>query len=445
MSKSNPQALAASILHGKWAISSDQLSAAAGLVAKIIQGETPDFSGFKRANTDKENREAGYTGFITPSGKVRYPWTPFDGAIEGSIGLVEITGTMLKADNCDDGMDTMTSYLYQCYQNPNITGVLLYCDSGGGQVMGTEAFAKAVADRTKPVVAWVNGMAASACYWVASQTDKIIMNGQTSEVGSIGVMATVMDLMPYWEAQGVKFHTVLADGSEEKNLSYFELLKGNYDLVKAELTQIKDLFHSTVKTGRAGKLQGEEMLKGAMYPTKKAIELGMADSMGTMADAIKEIRTLAKSTTYSNSNSYTTANQMGGFSLFAKGGASTSASLFAKVAKTKKEELKADLVMKLNESLEAEESAIRVVGEADFEAAMDGVIALNKAEERADKAEARVKELEAEVERLGKKVPNAQGTTSTKKEEGTQEYSRADYGYLTDEEFEDLKSGKLTV
>lgn len=443
MSKSNPHALAASILHGKWAISADQMAAASGLVAKIIQGESPDFSGFKRPNA--ENREAGYTGYISPSGKIRYPWQAFDGAVEGSIGLVEISGTMLKADNCDDGMDTMTAYLYQCYQNPNITGVLLYCDSGGGQVMGTEAFAKAVADRTKPVVAWVNGTAASACYWVASQADKIIMNGQTSEVGSIGVMATVMDLIPYWEAQGVKFHTILAEGSEEKNLTYFELLKGNYDLVQAELTQIKDLFHSTVKSGRGDKLKNDSMLKGAMYPTKEAINLGMADAMGTMADAIKEIRTLAKTSTYSNSNSYTTANQMGGFSLFAKGGASTSASLFAKVAKAKKEELKADLVMKLNESLEAEDSPIRVVGESDFEAAMDGGTALNRAEERAEKAEARVKELEAEVKTLGDKIPNATGSQSTKEKEGVATFERSNYAYLTDEEFEDLKSGKLKI
>jgi peptidoglycan hydrolase CwlO-like protein len=76
---------------------------------------------------------------------------------------------------------------------------------------------------------------------------------------------------------------------------------------------------------------------------------------------------------------------------------------------------------------------------------MDGGAALAKAEDRASKAEARVKELEAEVETLGNKVPNAQGTASNKKEEGTQEFSRAEYGYLTDEEFEDLKSGKLKV
>lgn len=442
VSKGNPHTLSTAILHGKWAVHDSLLPAAAGLAAKIIQGETPDFSGFKKEKAD--GVEAGYTGYISPSGRVRYPWNEFDGAVEGSIGLIEISGTMLKADNCDDGMDTMSSYLYKCYQNPNIVGVLLLCDSGGGQVSGTEAFADAVSHRNKPVVAWVNGMAASACYWVASQADMIVMNGTISEVGSIGILASAIDLIPYWEAQGVKVHTILADGSEDKNKSYFEMLKGNYDLVKAELTDLRSVFVNAVKTGRAGKLKNEEMFSGKMFNTAAAIANGMADKQGMMGDAIKEIRGLAKSQKYSSSNNYNQSAQEMSFSIFGKNSASTVGSQFAKLAAMKPEELKAEAVHKLNETLEASESPLRVVGHSDFDAVNDGGASLRASEERVSTLEARVRELEAENEKLGKKVPNAQGAKSNKNsEEPQEEINRADYGYMTDEEFEEFKQGKI--
>lgn len=431
--KGNPQTLATAILHGKWAVDDSILSGAAGLVAKIIQGETPDFSGFKRARKEGEP-DAGYTGYITPGGLAKYPWEAFYGVEPNSIGLLEISGTMLKADNCDDGMDSMTAYLYKCYENSNISGVLLMCDSGGGQVAGTEALAKAVADRNKPVVAWVNGMAASACYWVASQADMIVMNGQTSEVGSIGVMVSAVDLIPYWEKMGIKVHTVLADGSEDKNKNYFDLLKGKYEGIKAELNSIREIFHTAVKTGRGDKLKGTEMLTGGMYPTEKAIALGMADKMGKMEDAIAEIRSLQKSSTYSNSNPYQ-ANTNMGFSIFSKGSAPAASQLFEKVSKAEEGKLKADEVHKLNDILEANGSQVRVVGASDFEAVADAGKSLTEAEDRANKAEARVKELEAEVEALGKKATNPSGSQSTKTKEAS-EIRREDHLELTDEEFE---------
>lgn len=430
------------ILHGKWAVHESILPIAAGLAKEIFEGRVPDFAPLRRATSNEVGKEAtGITGYINPDGSMRYPWSEFEGMKNGAFAVLNISGVMMKADNCDDGMDTMAAYVDKAKANANVTGLLMIVDSGGGQVMGTEGLASAIAGFDKPVVAWVNGRAASAAYWVTSQADHIVINGKTSEVGSIGVMATAYDLIPMWEKMGIKVHTVLADGSEDKNKSYFEMLNGNYDLVKAELNQVRVLFHETVKTGRAGKLKGEEMLTGKMYPAEEALKLGMVDQIGNMATAVAELKKRTKAGSVgAGSNSYTSA--MGGFSLFKDSGPAVD-SLFAKVAKAKEGELDAAKLTKLNNLLEASGSHVRVVGSADFDAVADAGTSLAAAEERAEKAEKKVKELDAEVKRLGDLAPAATGSASGKKEEGGTMLKREDYAYLTDDEWEaKLKEGK---
>lgn len=70
----------------------------------------------------------------------------------------------------------------------DVRAVVVDLDSPGGYVLALEAAAEAMARlaAVKPVVAFVNPLAASAAYWLASQASEIVM-APGAAVGSIGV------------------------------------------------------------------------------------------------------------------------------------------------------------------------------------------------------------------------------------------------------------------
>ena len=84
-------------------------------------------------------------------------------------------------------------------------------------------------------------MACSAGLWLASATDKIIASTENDEIGSVGVQFSFADLQPMWEKEGIKFHTVTAKQSQDKNKAFFDMLKGDYKAIKEEKGPIETL------------------------------------------------------------------------------------------------------------------------------------------------------------------------------------------------------------
>jgi ClpP class serine protease len=97
----------------------------------------------------------------------------------------------------------------------------------GGTVDGTEALANSVKSVEKPVVTFVDGLMASAAFWVGSQADEIIASTDTDEIGSVGVLLSFADLQPYWESLGIKFHKLVASTSPDKTKIWEDLRTGS--------------------------------------------------------------------------------------------------------------------------------------------------------------------------------------------------------------------------
>jgi len=141
---------------------------------------------------------------------------------EGSVAVIPIRSEILKYDlPCGPrGSQSILSDIKQSDQNPSIRSILLVVDSPGGQVTGTDLLADAIAKCETPVVAYIEGMAASAAYWIVSGAKRIIASSDLDRIGSIGTMLLVEDLQPAFEKLGVKFHEIYASLSTEKNLDF---------------------------------------------------------------------------------------------------------------------------------------------------------------------------------------------------------------------------------
>lgn len=223
-------------------------------------------------------------------------------ATKGSIAVIDLQGPLMKNDMmCGPaGTATVASWIKEADNNPNIDGIVLKVDSPGGTVDGTEALAATIKATKKPIVGFVDGMAASAGYWAVSQCDEIIAGGKTAIVGSIGVMSSYTDLKPLMEKAGVKFHEIYASLSTEKNKGYREAREGNYDTSIAELDKINEIFHGSIRTSRPG--AKDAVYNGAHYLAADAKKMGLIDSIGTMDDAIKAIRKKTQTKTMSKNN-----------------------------------------------------------------------------------------------------------------------------------------------
>lgn len=218
---------------------------------------------------------------------------------DGSImPLTRITGTIQKVGMCGPGTRAMGERLQLNDSKPHIKGHLLYIDSPGGAVDGTPEFGSVIANLEKPVVAYVDGMAASAAYWIASQADFIVANANNiTEVGSIGTLCMLVNQSEWLKKEGIKLEIMRADKSKDKARlnAYEEWPEEELADLQEDLNEINQLFISNVTNGRAGKLRtgSEDIFTGKMYKKEKALEMGMVDKIGSMQDAINAVRNIS--------------------------------------------------------------------------------------------------------------------------------------------------------
>jgi protease IV len=243
------------------------------------------------------DKKEPYFASATPSASYYYEkQVPKVKSKSGLVAVIPLMGTMSRyGDFCGWGTEDIGGWLLEAYADDSVSAVVLEINSPGGSVDGTELLAAIIGQRNKPVIAYVTGMAASAAYWIASQCDEIIMETAiSSEVGSIGVLATHVDASAYYEKEGYKVTIIRAEGSEDKALfnSIEPLSPELFDEVRAEMKPIRERFIEVVNQGRPGIDQSAFGAK--MFNGKTAIKMKMADRVGFLGDAVYRADLLAR-------------------------------------------------------------------------------------------------------------------------------------------------------
>jgi signal peptide peptidase SppA len=272
-----------------WLIEPDYAQQVAPFIAGLLSGNATEWDQQENVSITFSHTQAAASPAGSPGGAVA----------PGSVAIYKMMGPLMKQDQfCGPkGMDSIAADLQSLDANTNIDAIVLQIDSPGGTVAGTENLARTVANLKKPVVAYVDGTMASAAYWIGSSARHVMMSGRTSAVGSIGTIFSMADVKPVLEKAGVKFHTIRASRSVDKNTIIEQALQGSYDDLRTKMLDPVNLaFTESVEANRSGKLdlEKEDVLTGKMYIGKKAIKAGLADSMGSLEDAIAMARNLAR-------------------------------------------------------------------------------------------------------------------------------------------------------
>jgi len=174
----------------------------------------------------------------------------------------------------------------------SVGAVVIDVDSPGGSVYGIHELTEKIynARGTKPIIAAISGLGASAAYWVASAADEIIMT-PSGEVGSIGIVAIHEDISAQEEKEGIKY-TMITAGRYKSEGNPHEPLTGEgreamqdrvdeyYEMMITNIARNRNVSAVKVKTGF-----GEGRLCGA----PEAKERKMIDKIGAMERVIARL------------------------------------------------------------------------------------------------------------------------------------------------------------
>ena len=174
-------------------------------------------------------------------------------------------------------------------ERPDVERIVFEIDSPGGQVNGCEELATLIyeARGQKPMVSYVLGQASSAAYWIASAADRIV-SGRMSMLGSIGVIWTYLDWSKYDAELGIEEISIVSSQSPNKDLD--PKTEEGRALVQAMVDQLAGEFVADVARNRG--VDEAKVIsdfgRGWVLVGEKAVESGLADSIGRLEDAITE-------------------------------------------------------------------------------------------------------------------------------------------------------------
>ena len=263
--------------------------------AQIILGVLSGRIGFDTSLFETEDsNDALDANRFTGSTKHETGGTSMSRTADG-IAIIPVLDTLVNRGAWLDSRSGLTSYegiaaqLRAAGSNPEVRSVLLDISSPGGEAAGMAVLADLIRSvrQTKPVTAFINDMAASAAYGIASAASEIVIS-PTSMVGSIGVVMLHADRSGELAAQGVK-PTLIFAGSHKVDGNPFEPLS---DAVRADLQASVDVhyrqFLDIVAAGRGSKLTAD-MARGTEARTfigQEAITLGLADRIASFDEVL---------------------------------------------------------------------------------------------------------------------------------------------------------------
>ena len=211
------------------------------------------------------------------------------------IPVVRLQGMIAAGSGARRGlsMAMMAPLLDKAFAIKNAPVVAIVINSpGGSPVQSSLIFQRIRAlskEKNKPVLAFVEDVAASGGYWLACAGDEIFVN-PASVIGSIGVVSAGFGFEGAIEKLGVT-RRVYTAGKRKVMLDPFQPEhEDDIAHLKSLQQDIHDQFIALVKSCRGTKLQGDDdmLFSGAFWTGTRAIELGLVDKIG-------EVRTVLKS------------------------------------------------------------------------------------------------------------------------------------------------------
>jgi protease-4 len=184
-----------------------------------------------------------------------------------------------------------TLALHQGKIDENVKAIILYFNTPGGLAYTCLEIAKYVRELAaiKPVIAVMGPTCASGGYYISSFADYIFTHENTI-TGSVGVIAVWVDMSEYYEKEGINI-TVWTTGSEKDfGADWRPPTKEEFEQINASVQSIFQKLLADIQQNRHLTQANLELIKtGGTFLGSEAIELGLADEVGDIINALEEV------------------------------------------------------------------------------------------------------------------------------------------------------------
>lgn len=211
---------------------------------------------------------------------------------QGAIALLQLNGAMYQDDFLSTkGMRSLADDIRALDNNPNISGIILEVNTGGGESLAGQTLKSAIKDARKPILVYAHFMA-SAGVWGTLHATHIMAAGKGSEFGSIGVFTQVdKDFLAAYKERVL---SIYSRKSPNKNIEFRSLLDGDIEPMQQFVTDLDDIFMSDVRRYRSLSGDIDGTLAGGMFFASDAKARGLVDSIGTFKDAVAEMQRIIR-------------------------------------------------------------------------------------------------------------------------------------------------------
>jgi protease-4 len=211
-----------------------------------------------------------------------------EGPAGTKIAVVNLTGTIYS-----EQADYVYKQLRNAGKDSQVKGIILRVDSPGGTVSASDRIHHEIMkfreDTKKPVIAFMEGTAASGGYYASVACEKI-MAEPTTITGSIGVISSYLVLQNLLEDKLGVQPVVIKSGEKKDWPSNFRApTDAEIQYIQSKLIEpTLDIFINVVAKGREPLTLEDvkELADGSIFGAKEALENKLIDQIGYMDDAI---------------------------------------------------------------------------------------------------------------------------------------------------------------
>lgn len=211
--------------------------------------------------------------------------------VTNGVAVIPLVGTVMPTSEWGDeaALDAFTIDFKSAMSDDSVSGIVLYVDSPGGSALGVDEVSQMVfaARGSKPVVAFVAGMAASAAYYIASAADMIV-SGTSSLTGSIGVVSVHLSYAEMLKNYGMKPTVTTYGKNKAVGNPYENLSESARAIIQDRVNAYGRMFDAAVARNRGVSVAdvAAKFGQGKVFVGSEAKVIGLIDAVGTLETAV---------------------------------------------------------------------------------------------------------------------------------------------------------------
>lgn len=214
----------------------------------------------------------------------------------GSTAVIRTVGPIVKfagwmARYGVSGTRELQRAFASALNDPDVENILWVLDTPGGSVDGLREAAQYIRSvkEQKPVVAQVDGLLASAGYYLASQASTIYA-AEDDLIGSIGVRTVLYDMSAYYESAGVKVIPVDTGKFKSTGVPGAPITDEQVADVQRIVDGYFESFLQMIELGRGlSRKDINALADGRVFFAQDAVSKGLIDGVRTVSETLKAL------------------------------------------------------------------------------------------------------------------------------------------------------------